>query len=70
MTRSQARGLLLAEAARVVRLHGPGVYVENEDVPLVFAEAQALAEEFNARAAVLGVAAPVQMELFAEEVVP
>jgi hypothetical protein len=64
MTRSQARGLCLAEAARVVLLHGPGVHVDvaNEDVPVVFAEARALAEEFSSRAAVLGVAAPVQLE--------
>jgi hypothetical protein len=68
MTRAQARGLCLAEAARLVLLHGPGahVQVDNEDAPTVFAEAWGLAAEFNARAAVLGVAAPVQLELFAE----
>ncbi len=68
MTRAQARGLCLAEAARVVLLYGPGehVPVENEDMPVVFAEARGLAAEFSARAAVLGVSAPVQLELFAE----
>ncbi|ATB36299.1 hypothetical protein CYFUS_001713 [Cystobacter fuscus] len=68
MTRSEARGLCLAEAARVVLVHGPGpgVHVADEDMPVVFDEARGLAAEFNARAAALGVSAPVQLELFAE----